>query len=83
MTATSVQNRREQARSRMLKSGKIQVGKVSIPCTVRNLSDTGACLQVQSAYGIPGTFEFKLDDKPARACKVAWLDGCKIGVQFV
>jgi hypothetical protein len=83
MDSTGVPNRRDRTRGRMLKSGKILLGKAFVPCAVRNLSDTGACLQVQTTYGIPGTFQFKLDDQPPRACKVAWLDGTKIGIQFV
>ena len=58
------------------------LGKAAVPCTVRNLSETGACLQVQTTYGIQSTFAFAVDDKPLRACKVTWLDGTMIGVQF-
>jgi len=75
-------NRRGSSRLRMLKSGRILLGKVSVPCTVRNLSDTGACLQLQSTYGLPSAFDFALDDKPPRACKVVWLDATTLRVQF-
>jgi hypothetical protein len=40
-------------RRRLLKSGKILLGRDPIPCTVRNLSETGACLQVQTTVGFP------------------------------
>jgi hypothetical protein len=75
-------DRRETARLRMLKSGKILLGKASVPCTVRNISDGGACLQVQSTYGLPSAFEFTLDDKPSRPCKVVWLDATTVRVEF-
>jgi hypothetical protein len=75
-------DRRGYIRGRMLKSGKILLGKAAVPCTVRNLSETGACLQVQTTYGLPSTFEFVIDDKPPRACKVTWLDSTMIGVLF-
>jgi hypothetical protein len=78
----TMDNRRETARVRMLKSGKILLGKASVPCMVRNISDGGACLQVQSTYGLPSAFEFTLDDKPARHCKVVWLDGTTVRVEF-
>jgi hypothetical protein len=78
----TMENQRESARLRMLKSGKIVLGKASVPCTVRNLSDGGACLQVQSTYGLPSAFEFILDDKPPRQCKVVWLDATTVRVQF-
>jgi len=75
-------NRRGTSRLRMLKSGKILLGKAAVPCTVRNLSDGGALLQVQSTYGLPAAFDFILDDKPPRACKVVWLDATTVRVQF-
>ena len=77
-----MENRRESSRLRMLKSGRILLGKAAVPCTVRNLSDGGACLQVQSTYGLPSAFEFAIDDKPPRTCKVIWLDATTLRVQF-
>jgi len=77
-----MEDRRESGRLRMLKSGRIVLGKASVPCTVRNLSQSGACLQVQSTYGLPSAFEFILDDKPPRPCKVVWLDATTVRVQF-
>jgi len=75
-------NRRASARLRMLKSGKILLRKKAVPCTMRNLSDGGACLQLQSTYGLPSAFDFALDDKPPRACKVIWLDATTVRVEF-
>jgi hypothetical protein len=75
-------DRRTAPRMRMLKSGKIFLGSWGVPCTVRNLSETGACLQVQTTYGIPSTFEFVMSDQLHKTCKVIWLDGTKLGVQF-
>ncbi len=77
-----MEDRRETNRLRMLKSGKILLGKAAVPCTVRNLSDGGACLQLQSTYGLPAAFELALDDTPPRACKVVWLDATTVRVQF-
>ena len=75
-------DRRTAPRMRMLKSGKIFLGSWGVPCTVRNLSETGACLQVQTTYGIPATFELAIADDQRRSCKIVWLDGTKLGVQF-
>ena len=75
-------NRRANSRARMLKSGKIIIGRASIPCTVRNLSGGGACLQVQTTAGIPGHFNVALADGSTHACKVTWLDDTRLGVQF-
>ena len=75
-------DRRDNARLRMLKSGKILLGKASVPCTVRNLSDGGARLQVQSTFGLPAAFDLAFDDHPPRACKIVWLDATTLRVQF-
>jgi PilZ domain-containing protein len=77
-----MEERRDSARLRMLKSGKILLGKAAVPCTVRNLSEGGACLQLQSTYGLPSAFDFALDDKPPRHCKVVWLDATTVRVEF-
>jgi hypothetical protein len=77
-----MEERRAKARLRMLKSGKILLGKAAVPCTVRNLSASGACLQLQSTYGLPAAFDFALDDKPLRHCKVVWLDATIVRVEF-
>jgi PilZ domain len=73
---------RTDKRRRFYKSGKILLGNCKVPCTVCNLSETGACLEVQTTYGIPATFEFILPKHPSRICKVIWLGDTKIGVQF-
>ena len=74
--------RRDSPRLRLLKSGKILLGKACVPCTMRNLSDGGARLQVQSTFGLPSAFELVWDDNPPRACKVVWLDSTTLRVEF-
>jgi PilZ domain len=74
--------RRRTRRIRVLKSGKILLGKQQVPCAVRNISESGACLEVQTTYGIPAAFQFTLPDHPTRNCKVIWLNDRKIGVRF-
>ena len=51
--------RRRDHRNRTLKSGRIVFndGQSVIDCIVRNLSDSGACLQVNSTAGIRQAFE--------------------------
>jgi hypothetical protein len=73
---------RKARRTRVLKTGKILLGSHVVPCTVHNLSETGACLEVQTTYGIPTTFEFVLQTQPPRTCKVVWLGDTKLGVHF-
>ena len=77
-----MEERRTSPRMRMFKAGKIFLGAQCVACTVRNLSDGGACLEFESAYGIPGTFEFVLPERCRRMCKVVWANGDRMGVRF-
>jgi hypothetical protein len=66
----------------MLKSGKIFLGTWAVACTVRNLSETGACLELDSIVGIPSTFAFALPEHCRQTCRVVWANGTRMGVQF-
>ena len=77
-----MRERRFHPRVRVLKSGKVILGKKTVPCTVRNISEGGVCLQVQTTFGLPAQFDFAMAAGPARACKVAWLDATRMGVAF-
>jgi hypothetical protein len=72
-------------RHRTLKGGMIVFnhGQSSIDCTVRNLSDRGARLQVTSIMGIPDRFELVLANAPGKPCQVIWRKTTEIGVNFV
>jgi hypothetical protein len=78
------EERRNVARQRVLKGAHITFkGRgAAIDCTVRNLSDGGACLKVESPIGIPDTFDLVLDDASARHCRVTWRKATQIGVVF-
>ena len=68
-----MERRQPPPRRRMLKSGKILLGTHPIPCAVRNMSERGACLKVQTTAGIPAVFDFLLAEEPARTCKTEEL----------
>jgi hypothetical protein len=75
--------RRDRARHRVLKAGTIEFGGGAISCTVRNLSDTGAALDVSSPVGIPDHFTlFVQVDGTHLACTVVWRKEKRIGVRF-
>jgi hypothetical protein len=79
-----VDRRQPPPRRRVLKSGTILLGKHPIPCTIRSVSETGACLQVQTTAGIPAIFDFQRAGEPAnRTCKTIWRDDTRIGVMFI
>jgi hypothetical protein len=78
-----MENRRRQERHRTLKSGKIIFnGNASIvDCTVRNVSEGGACVLVQSVVGIPESFDLLMDDIK-RSCKVKRRSANRMSVSF-
>lgn len=77
-----MEDRRRSFRFRTIKSGKILLGGHELPCTIRNLSETGACLEVQAPDGIPSSFQFRMPDQSIRSCKIIWTRNVLRGVQF-
>ena len=73
-------------RRRMLKSGKIAYSDrhVTIGCTVRDISATGARLRVEGSVAAPDTFELliALDGLEAN-CEVVWRREAELGVRFL
>lgn len=50
---------------------------------VRNLSGTGACLEVESPLGIPESFDLMItSDHVLHHCKLVWRSAHRIGVAF-
>ena len=78
-------DKRASQRQRTFKGGSISFDRAAgIDCLVRNMSETGACLEIESPVGIPS--DFTLVIKPEylkRSCQVAWRSARKIGVRFV
>ena len=76
---------RSKPRVRTFKGGSIIFGvAAAIDCVVRNLSETGACVEVDNTIGIPD--DFMLLIKPEflkRNCHVAWTSAQRVGVRFV
>src|SRR5262245_13218998 len=78
--------RRRRPRTRTAKSARILLNHHHsvIDCTVRDLSPTGACLNVTSAVGIPEQFDvFFMADRSIRACRLVWHKEKQVGVEFV
>ena len=70
-------------RKRVLKTAHIILSDRApkLDCAVRNLSDTGACLQVSTTYGIPASFDVVIEGE-RRACRSIWRTDTKIGITF-
>jgi hypothetical protein len=71
---------RDAPRHRVLKGARIEFGTSVFDCTIRNLSDTGAALDV-SPVGIPAEFTL-VAEGVRRSCKVVWRKEKRIGVTF-
>lgn len=76
-------DKRKTSRHRVLKAGKILFDGAVIDCTVRNISRTGAALEVERPVGIPYRFVLVIEtDRVRRACHVIWRKERRIGVGF-
>jgi hypothetical protein len=71
-------------RRRVLKAGSIQLGGAgAIDCTVRNISETGAALEVVTPLFIPDRFTLVVPtDQLQRSCHIVWRKEKRIGVAF-
>ena len=70
-------------RHRVLKTGSIQFGGGAIDCAVRNVSETGAALEVVTPLFIPDRFTlFVPSDQFKRPCHIVWRKEKRIGIAF-
>jgi hypothetical protein len=53
-----------------------------LPCTIRNLSEFGASLELSATFGVPSTFLFGTTGHTPRPCKVIWRTDRMLGVHF-
>jgi hypothetical protein len=60
-------------------------GSVFLPCTVMDVSATGAKLVLQAPAKLPDEFIVLLAKhaKVHRKCQISWQEGAAIGVRFV
>jgi PilZ domain len=74
---------RRAPRYRVAKAGTIKSGGGAINCLVRNLSTTGAALEVSNQAGIPRRFVLAVPGNGLHlACHVVWRKEYRIGVAF-
>jgi PilZ domain-containing protein len=71
-------------RYRVSKSAQIEYGGDKTPCTIRDLSETGAALEVSNFVGpLPAAFTLIVpEDRLKLPCRVVWRSSFKIGVAF-
>jgi hypothetical protein len=80
-----IQNEPRTARRRVLKIAQITFKDrcAAIDCTIRDISDGGACLKVETPVGIPDTFILAVGGVPTHPCRVVWRKASQIGVEFI
>lgn len=83
-TEDIMEDRRKIQRHRTLKAGIINFNRAGgVDCRVRNLSPSGACLEVASQVGIPNEFVLVVGTDHMKApCHVIWRTATRLGVAF-
>jgi hypothetical protein len=79
----SVSDRRSSPRTKTLKGAQLfwPAGS-AVKCIVRNLSETGAKIEVHSP--VPATFDLVFDcDLSRHSCQVVWRKEPMMGVRFI
>jgi hypothetical protein len=75
--------KRDQRRQRILKAGTIAFNGSGIDCVIRNISATGAALEVESQIGVPGSFRLVIAAEHFnKSCHVLWRKEKRLGVMF-
>jgi hypothetical protein len=79
------EERRKRVRHRVFKGAHISFCGLhaAIDCVVRDYTDGGARLTVETAVGIPDTFDLVRDNLPTRECRVIWRHATQVGVKFI
>ncbi|MBN9602618.1 MAG: PilZ domain-containing protein [Afipia felis] len=69
-------------RRRILKAGFIETSG-GINCFVRNISETGASIEVSTPLFIPDRFTLHIpSDQLSRRCHIVWRNGKRFGLAF-
>jgi PilZ domain len=82
-TQQGATDKRKAARRTVLKTARIRFEKSSEICTVRDMSATGAAIDLAHAASIPDRFTLVLEmESAARNCTVVWRKDRQLGVRF-
>jgi hypothetical protein len=76
--------KRATPRHRVLKRGTLAFsGGGGLDCTVRNISESGARLDIANPLGVPDTFMLVIEtDQFMRRCRAVWSSEQRLGVAF-
>jgi hypothetical protein len=79
-------DRRHSERHRSLKAGRIVFGNLALSydVVIRNMSDTGARLQVDANANVPGEFYFiVVADRLVARAHVVWRTPHEVGIHYL
>jgi hypothetical protein len=75
--------KRAAQRFKVLKGGRVAIERGSIPCTVRNISSTGAAVEFAQRVDLPETFTLVIErDRFSRRCRPVWTNARRAGMAF-
>lgn len=84
ITPVDADDRRNAGRQRMAVPAKIAhgAGRAVVDCTIRDLSDTGAKIELAADDGLPEAFFLHFADGRQAPVEVVWRAGPTLGVRF-
>lgn len=75
--------KRRARRYRVFKGGTITFEDRGLPCTVRNLSASGAAIELDDSVTLPQTFMLSIArDNFVRHCRPVWRSDNRVGLTF-
>jgi PilZ domain len=75
--------RRKAQRHRVYKAGTIEFSGTAIPCLIRNLSTSGAAIEVNTPLWFPDRFTLGIPgDGERKPCHIIWRREKRIGLEF-
>jgi hypothetical protein len=79
-----MQDRRANARDKVLLGGRAELGAQStMSCTVRNLSENGACVEVEAYARVPEEINLTIISKGrSYLARVIWREANRLGLAF-
>ena len=76
--------KRTAQRHRVFKGGTITFENRGISCTVRNMSEGGAAIDLDAPVTLPQSFTLSIArDNLVRNCRAIWRNERRIGIAFV
>jgi len=82
LTSKPTETRRNE-RQKVLDLALVRFGDASVCCVLRNLSDSGAALDIRTGQAIPDQFTLiRLQSDCIYSCSVVWRSRHRVGVSF-